>query len=443
VTAARRGGVDAWISIPAIGWVAKDGDNAHRSTGVPADGGPPAGGSGDAIDGYDPTTNRMLTSVRSVARKPGALADPLPVDADPIYQDEWIQHPVARFGTATGGVRYYAFDNEPALWSSTHTDVHPVQPSYDDMVELFLEYASAIKDIDATARVTGPSLSGWTAMWYSARDRGSDNFRAHADRHAHGDAPFLPGWLDRVRQRDMSTGRRTLDALDVHYYPQTSGIFAPSAGDEATRRLRLRSTRSLWDPSYVDESWIGDSVRLIPRLREWRDQLYPGTALAIGEWNWGAEETMNGALAIANVLGIYGREGVDLAAYWTSPPPASSGARAFALYTNYDGQGHGFGDRVLAASSSAPADLAVYASRNSAAGTAIVVLLNHRPDAALPTRLEITGLVDHVLGGHLYSYDAANPSRIRDQGEVRGDANQLLFTLAPESASVLRLDLPA
>jgi hypothetical protein len=43
----------------------------------------------------------------------------------------------------------------------------------------------------------------------------------------------------------------------------------------------------------------------------------------------------------------------------------------------------------------------------------------------------------------LYSYDAANPSRIRDQGEVRGDANQLLFTLAPESASVLRLDLPA
>ena len=30
--------------------------------------------------------------------------------------------------------------------------------------------------------------------------------------------------------------------------------------------------------------------------------------LAIGEWNWGAEKTVNGALAIADVLGIFGRD---------------------------------------------------------------------------------------------------------------------------------------
>ena len=88
---------------------------------------------------------------------------------------------------------------------------------------------------------------------------------------------------------------------------------------------------------------------LIPRLRDWINRYYPGTRLAIGEWNWGADKTMNGALAIADVLGIFGREGVDMAAYWTSPPADSPGARAFAMYTNYDGQGRGFGDQTLAA----------------------------------------------------------------------------------------------
>src|SRR5207302_1739770 len=122
--------------------------------------------------------------------------------------------------------------------------------------------------------------------------------------------------------------------------------------DDATNRLRLRSTRSLWDPSYVDESWINESVDLIPRMRDWIAQYYPGTRLAINEWNWGADKTMNGAVAIADVLGIYGREGVDMAAYWTSPPPGSPGASAFAMYTNYDGQGHGFGDVAIADTSS-------------------------------------------------------------------------------------------
>src|SRR5207248_4089884 len=125
-----------------------------------------------------------------------------------------------------------------------------------------------------------------------------------SDRHAHGDMPFLPWWLDQVRQHDQQLSRRTLDILDVHYYPQGKGLYA-GAVDDATSALRLRSTRSLWDPGYADESWIREPVRLIPRLREWVDHGYPGTMLAIGEWNWGAEKTVNGALAIADVLGIF------------------------------------------------------------------------------------------------------------------------------------------
>ena len=43
------------------------------------------------------------------------------------------------------------------------------------------------------------------------------------------------------------------------------------------------------------------------------------------EWNWGADKTMNGALALADVLGILGREDVYLANYWRYPEPQSPG----------------------------------------------------------------------------------------------------------------------
>lgn len=84
----------------------------------------------------------------------------------------------------------------------------------------------------------------------------------------------------------------------------------------------MRSTRSLWDASYIDESWISDTapggvaVRLILRMKQWVANHSPGTRLAISEYNWGAPESINGALAQADVLGIFGREGLDLATLW-------------------------------------------------------------------------------------------------------------------------------
>lgn len=54
-------------------------------------------------------------------------------------------------------------------------------------------------------------------------------------------------------------GMRILDYLDLHAYPQGTGIFSDSPGDANTQALRLRSTRQRWDPTYVDE---GGSARL-------------------------------------------------------------------------------------------------------------------------------------------------------------------------------------
>ncbi|WP_410965064.1 hypothetical protein, partial [Salmonella sp. SAL04286] len=72
-----------------------------------------------------------------------------------------------------------------------------------------------------------------------------------------------------------------LDYFTLHYYPQESvngdnlgGVFSDNV-DQATQLLRNQVTRSLWDPNYVDPSWIastginGGKVDLIPMMRNW------------------------------------------------------------------------------------------------------------------------------------------------------------------------------
>jgi hypothetical protein len=307
------------------------------------------------------------------------------------------------------------------------------------MLDTYLDYASAIKDVDASARIVGPSLSGWTSLFYSPLDRGSDNFRGHLERQAHGDTPFLPWWLGRVSDHDRTFGVRTLDVVDVHFYPQADGVYAGGT-DAATNALRLRSTRALWDPTYTDESWIRQSVSLIPRLRSWIEAEYPDTRIGIGEWNWGADTTLNGALAIADVLGIFGREDIEFATYWTAPAPQSPGALAFQLFTNCDGLGHGFGDLALAVDSNVSVgDAAVYASLDSGASEVVVVAINKRAADSLKMTLELTQPV--AATARLYTLGPDQPEAIRAEPEISTAGGELVLSLPASSISLVRMPL--
>lgn len=430
VSAALAAGAEPLITVPAIGWVARDDDNRTLSVNVPGRGGAAVSPGSDAIPGYDPAANQQRTSVRSEARKPGPMSDRPNPTAPVVYQDEWVHHLGDRFGPAPGGVPFYAIDNEPDLWAEVHTDVHPVRMSYDDMLHVYEDYAAAVRAQDSHAMLFGPDLSGWTAYWYSALDRGSDNFATHADRSAHGGQPFLPWWLAQVAAQDRRNGSRSLDYLDVHYYPQGAGVFSGQS-DPVTRALRVRSVRSLWDPRYADESWIGTQVDLIPRLRAWIDQNYPGTRLAITEYSWGGEKDPSGAVALAEVLGTFGREGVDLATYWMYPPPGSPAGAAFRLYRNFDGRGGAFGDVSIPASAS-QAGIAVYAARRSGSKDLDVMIVNESPSQSGHLRLD--------LGGKRYrpvdAYSVAGTSgQIRHQGLA-----SLSLDVDPYSVTLVRLE---
>jgi hypothetical protein len=455
IAAAQRAGVPFLLTVPALGWVARDDNSDTRSLDVPWQGGPASGPAGDggqgdqgAIAGYDPSANRARTSLRSIARKGAPFAFPPDRSDGVVAQDEWVAHLVDRFGPASaGGVRFYAVDNEPDLWSVTHRDIHPAQTTYDSVLATFLEYATAIKAVDPSAEVVGPVLSGWTGLFFSAADRGEDNFATAADRRAHDGLPFAAWFLQSVRAHDAAAGRRTLDALAVHWYPQNEE-YAPGKTDPVTNARRLRATRQLWDASYWEESWIGrtsdirpeGAVRLIPRLRAWIDQYYPGTKLGLTEWNYGADDTLNGALAIADVLGIFGREGVDLAAYWRAPAPDSPGALAFRLYRDYDGQGGRFGDQALAVqrADGHATTVSLYASRDDATGDAVVILVNKDTERAADVTLQFNGggWADRAA---LHRYGATNLAAIERDADLPVGGGGAHVTVPASSLALVRL----
>src|SRR5437588_1374706 len=123
-------GAQPLITVPTLGWVAKNDDSNVMAANVPSQGGPPVAAGSAAIAGYDPTANRVRTSVPSLPAKNATFSTAPDPSAQVVYQDDWVHYLVKKFGTGAKGVTYFAMDNEPDLWCTNHTDVHPVRASY-------------------------------------------------------------------------------------------------------------------------------------------------------------------------------------------------------------------------------------------------------------------------------------------------------------------------
>jgi len=329
----------------------------------------------------------------------------------------WVNYLVSRYGEANaGGIRLYALDNEPYLWNDTHRDVRTTPLSYDEHRDLTYAYAAAVKAADPNALIMGPSDFGWTAYFYSALDAsaGGSWWENPQDRLQHGDTPFIEWYLQQMQAYETANGVRLIDYVDEHFYPQNY-VDLNEDISPTMAALRLRSTRALWDPTYLDESWINDTVMLIPRMKQWVADNYPGTKTAITEYNWGGLSDINGALAQADILGIFGQQGLDLATLWEPPSSNQPGAYAFRMYLNYDGQGSKFGDTRIYASSSAQATVPVYAAERSSDGAITIMVVNKTSVDKTDVTLSLAG-VNPLATAQVWRYSSANLSQIIQSG---------------------------
>ena len=391
VADAKSAGARALITVPMIGWTPILGPNRGKLASFSIKKYGPQTSSDpyfpDAGNGVSVTNNTLITwNDKTDAYKA----------VDTNYQKAYVQHLTNNWGVSTnGGVGFYLMDNEQSIWFSTHQDIHPVGPTMQEILGDIIAYASMVKSVDSNAVVGAPEEWGWSGYLNSGYDQqwsgqhGDYNVNDYPDRKTNGGWDYGPWLLNQLKQYETTHGQRLLDYFTLHCYPQ-EGSVGGNAVDTATELLRNQSTRQFWDTNYVDPSWINSVIMLIPRMSNWVATYYPGTKIGITEYNWGAEPYMNGATAQADILGIFGREGVDLATRWTTPATNTPTYLAMKIYRNYDSQGHSFGDTSVLTGGPNPDDVAVFAAQRSADRALTIMVVNKYLTGTTPIVINLT-----------------------------------------------------
>ncbi len=430
VSVSKNAGAQPMITIPMIGWVGKLGANRSKlasfsiakygaQTGADYQWFPDAGNgirtNGQNVTGNDPNDANVL--------------------ADSVYQQQWVNHLVSRWGTAAnGGVRYYILDNEHSIWHSTHRDVHPTGATGVEIRDRMLDYAARIRAADPSALIVGPEEWGWSGYVLSGYDQQYGSLHGWSylpDRATSlGNMDYLPWLLSQWK----GANQRPIDVFTVHYYPQ-GGEFSDDTSS-AMQLRRNRSTRSLWDANYTDETWINDKVQLVPRLKTWvQNYYYAGTPVGITEYNWGAEGHINGATTQADIYGIFGREGLDMGARWTTPAASTPTYKAMKMYRNYDGAKSTFGDTSVSAVAPSPDNLSAFAAVRSSTGALTVMVIN-KVSGSTPVTLSLTGFSGN---GTAQAWQLTSTNAITRVADVAYTGTSLNTTVPGQSVTLFVL----
>ncbi|MEI9967982.1 MAG: glycoside hydrolase family 44 protein [Terracidiphilus sp.] len=393
---------------------------------------------------------------------PGSSSSVLTTWADGTWSGGWVysiaSNPNYGNGASGKGVAVWDLDNEPTWWDAVHRDVHPVAFTYDEVTNNGIGTALAIKTADPTALVSGPIIDYWEAYFYSKKDieNGWSNggpcyqpWSAPIDREAHGGIPMIEYYMQQFKNYSQQYGVRLLDYVDIHGYfapdyPAGSGtsVAFTTAGDTQEQEARVNATRVFWDPTYTDPNepqpnYITDAnytsscnppaqaPQLIPMLQTWVANDYPGTKTAIDEYNFGGLESVNGALAQADILGIFGRQGLGMGAFWptTNYNQQGPGNYAFAMYRNYDGNDSTFGNTYLYATSTGSSgdgegQLSVYGGQRTS-DSAITVMVINKTYGPLTSTISLQNFTAaNGTTAQVYQYSNANLNAIVQQAGV-------------------------
>ncbi|MGV7240913.1 glycoside hydrolase family 44 protein [Caballeronia sp. M23-90] len=373
VALSRAGGAEPILTIPMLGRVAKLGVNRESLASF-------------SIAKYGAQINHDVNSLKDAGN--GVAMDGTPIinnspdDAtipdDPGSQNARVTALVKEFSvTAAGNVHYYAMDNESSVWQLIHRDVHPTGAHAQEIADKVVAYSHAVKSVDLTAKILAPEEWGWQGYHDSGFDQQYETDHPGAqgpDRESETQGMDYVPWL----LSQWKAAGHPVDILSLHFYPQGGEYSDAGVVDSpAVELARNRSTRDLWDATYRDPTWINSVVALIPLMHHWVSTYYvPGTPIALTEYSWGGETLMNGATTQADLLGIFGREGLDLATRWGTLSADMPVYKSIKLYRNYDGQGGGFGTTSIHVAVPDPDNVSAFAALRSTDNAMTLVVVN-------------------------------------------------------------------
>lgn len=375
-------------------------------------------------------------------RKDTAFAAEPDKDDGVVYMDEFVNYLVNTLGDSQSenGIKGYSLDNEPGLWKGTHSRVHPEQTGCAEIVDKSKALAKAVKDVDPHADIFGPALFGYGAFtnlagapdWASVKQNGDYRW-------------FIDYYLDEMKKAEDETGVRLLDVLDVHFYTEAKGKcgkrYCEHYTDKDCVKEILNSTRSLWDSSYKEDSWIVDTgaefLPLLPNLQQSVDKFYPGTKLAITEYNFGGNNDVCGSIAEADALGLFAKYGVYAANIFVGD--ADYQCAAIDLYRNYDGNGGSFGDTLVYCETDNVELSTAYAAINGGNDDVMTLVVTNKAfDEKTTASIKIEDGSDYKYV-RLYGINGTSPTVLdmTDSNSVSISEGTVSYEMEPKTVSML------
>lgn len=372
-----------------------------------------------------------------INRKGGELAETPDLSDGKVYMDEYLNYLTGKIGKSDSGtgIRGYELDNEPALWSSTHSLVQRQPLSCAELVMKSVDLAKVIKESDEGADVFGPSLYGYAA--YASFQGAPDWEEIKA---ANGYRWFVDYYLDEMKKAGDSSGKRLLDVIDLHFYTEAKGPCGERScnhyDNDGCVKARLNSVRALYDERYRENSWIQSTgaqfFPLLPNIKQSIDKYYPDTKISFTEYNFGGGDHISGAVAQADTLGIFAENDVYFATIWAFENSQYQFA-AINMFTNYDGKGSSFGD-TLVKSEYENKDISVYSSVDGEDEDTVKIIVTNR-SLHEETPLEISLSSDgEYKSAEVYAL-YGDSSEIRAMPAATVEGNKLTYSLQPLSVT--------
>jgi len=311
------------------------------------------------------------------------------------------------FGASPTHPTFISLDNEPDLWNSTHAEVQgSTNISSSNYIAKTVTLTEALKDQFPNAVIFGPVNYGFEGIYSWQGD-------TTLSPTPNGANWFADKYLAGVKTASTSYGKPIVDVYDFHWYSEaTDGTtrvinLTGSTLTDAQVQAIVQSPRSLWDPTYTENSWIisvlGGPINILGRLQAKIAANNPGMRLSITEYENGGFNHIAGTIAQADNLGIFGSQGLYAACFWPPNGTYSYALAGFRAFRGFDGASATFGDTSLQATSSAVQNVVVYASSDSTTPGRIVFVAINRSNAA-----KVTVITGQALSGtaHLYQMTA-------------------------------------
>jgi mannan endo-1,4-beta-mannosidase len=354
--------------------------------------------------------------IASYANKPGQSYQYPPDKTDnAVYLDEEMSWLVKKFGKASeGGVKYYQIDNEPELWQHTHSKIRPNLVTPVELAQINETYGKMIRRMDPSASILGFVGFGWWGL-------------VSVD---------LKTYLKEMKTRSNAFGSPLIDVFDWHFYPNDLQKFTSNPDWDL-----LQAPRVLWDQSYYISGgtgpmgYYGQGPRLIRRYRDLINAEFPGLKMGITEWSPSYDESkVVSGLYVADILGVFGQEDIEVATYFTRP--TAYAAAGFKLYRNYDGKHSTYGDTYVQAISSDVPNATVYASTESATNDdrLHVIAISKNTNAATSGTFKVNGTKEYTKA-QVYYFDPTSQKIKKGQDLTSISGNTFQYTI-PKHAAV-------